>query len=150
MSFWIIFGVFIFLLLSRVAIASLRTFEISEEGCQVSIMGYKKMYRWTQLETKRIVRYEYEKSKFSYKTCLELCKKKVKRLKLLPGSYCACVHPFTFIYVYFGEKEKLNFIEKEVASGVDSYVTEEVDFIPQLREWGIELEEIIVKISGKR
>ena len=70
MSFWIIFGIFIFLLLSRVAIASLRTFEISEEGCQVSIMRYKKMYRWTQLETKRIVRYEYEKSRFSYKNML--------------------------------------------------------------------------------
>ena len=52
--------------------------------------------------------------------------------------------------MYFGEKEKLNSIEKEVASGVDSYVTEKSDFIPQLREWGVELEEITVKISGRK
>ena len=55
------------------------------------------------------------------------------------------------MFIFCGGKEKLNYWNKSVADAKMgfSYLVEEGDFINQLREWGVELEEITVKISGK-
>ena len=70
----------------------------------------------------------------------------------MPNSYCQDLHPFSFVFIYFGEKEKLNFVERNVEErgGSFLYVANEWNFVEQLREWGVELEEITVKISGRK
>ena len=133
-------------------VASMRNILMTEKGCQISVLWYKKLYTWKELQTKRIVMYEYTELKKSYKYCLELCKKKIDPLKVLPNSYCQDLHPFSFVFIYFGEKEKLNFVERNVEErgGSFLYVANEWNFVEQLREWGVELEEITVKISGRK
>ena len=150
------FGLTTFLVLwdilffSRAFVTCMRTFTFTQEGCQVSICGYTKMYVWNELNTKRIVTYKYTRKEKFYKYCLELHKKKIKPLKVLPNTYCTCIHPFSFIYVYFGEKKELPFLAKsQEESQPDWHIDTTNTLISQLREWGIELEEITVKISGK-
>ena len=52
--------------------------------------------------------------------------------------------------MYFGEKKELPFLAKsQEESQPDWHIDTTNTLIPQLREWGVELEEITVKISGK-
>ena len=133
-----------------VFVSFMRTFIFTKEGCQISVLWIKKMYTWSELQTKRVVTYEYTRQEKMYKNCLELYKKKIKPLKVTPGTYCMYLHPFSFIYVYFGRKSKLGYMAKSIEeSQCDRYVDTTNTLIPQLREWGVELEEITVKISGK-
>lgn len=128
----------------------MRTFIITEKGCQISLLWYKKLYHWEELKTKRITTYEFGKHKIISNICIELCKKNIKKLNMLPSLYCRKFHPFTFIFVCVCEKEKLGFFEKNLSGWRSLFMYGiEPDFISQLREWGVELEEITVKISGK-
>ena len=146
---WIVCFLIVESLLFRHFQASMRTFTFSEEGCQVSLLWYKRLYQWSELKTKRLVKYEYTKNRFFYNTCLELCIKEKKYLKMKPSTYSECIHPLSFIFAFYGEKQKLSFWERQYAETDFWYTTEKIDFISQLREWGVELEEITVKISGK-
>ena len=144
-------GILLFILTIIIVFVSfMRTFTFTKEGCQISVLWIKKMYTWSELQTKRVVIYEYTRQEKMYKSCLELYKKKIKPLKVTPSTYCMYLHPFSFIYVYFGKKSELNFMAKSIEeSQFDWYVDTTNTLIPQLREWGVELEEITVKISGK-
>ena len=54
------------------------------------------------------------------------------------------------IFAFYGKRKELSFWERQYVEMDFWYTIKKIDFIPQLREWGIELEEITVKISGKR
>ena len=54
------------------------------------------------------------------------------------------------IFAFYGKRKELSFWERQYVEMDFWYTIEKIDFIPQLREWGVELEEITVKISGKR
>ena len=54
------------------------------------------------------------------------------------------------IFAFYGKRKELSFWERQYVEMDFWYTIEKIDFIPQLRERGIELEEITVKISGKR
>ena len=144
-------GILLFILTIIIVFVSfMRAFTFTKEGCQISVLWIKKMYTWSELQTKRVVTYEYTRQEKMYKNCLELYKKKIKPLKVTPSTYCMYLHPFSFIYVYFGRKSKLGYMAKSIEeSQFDWYVDTTNTLIPQLREWGVELEEITVKISGK-
>ena len=144
-------GILLFILTIIIVFVSfMRTFTFTKEGCQISVLWIKKIYAWSELQTNRVVTYEYTRQEKMYKNCLELYKKKIKPLKVTPSTYCMYLHPFSFIYVYFGRKSKLGYMAKSIEeSQFDWYVDTTNTLIPQLREWGVELEEITVKISGK-
>ena len=57
-----------------------------------------------------------------------------------------------FIYIcVFWQKKELPFLAKsQEESQPDWHIDTTNTLIPQLREWGIELEEITVKISGRK
>ncbi len=138
---FIILGSILFIVLFRPFVATMRTFVLTLDGCQVCILGYKKLYRWDELKTKRIVNYEYDWKKYYYKTCLELSKKKIKILKTLPSRYCGYFRPFSFIYIYFGEKTKLSKGENERSDMEGAYHTDEPNLVEILQKWHVEIEE---------
>ena len=72
----------VFVFLFQLWIASMRTFVLNRKGCQVSIGWYTRMYEWNELQTKRLVTYEYTVCDMPYRICVHLCKKKTKKMKI--------------------------------------------------------------------
>ncbi len=133
-------------------IASMRTLTLSERGCQVSVLHYSKIYPWKELKTKRVVTYQYMNCKLPYKTCIELYKKKIEKVKVIYDSFYYVFHPFAYVYIFSGEKEKLDIWEKECSRCENAflYVTDESNIIEKLRQWGVELETVTIQVVDKK
>lgn len=142
----------VFVLAVWLWIASMRTLTLSKRGCQVSVFRHSRMYPWEELKTKRMVTYQYMNCKLPYKTCIELYKKKIKKIKVIYDSFYYVFHPFAYVYIFFGEKEKLDVWEKNAADARMPflYVTDESNIIEKLHQWGVELEAVTIEVIDKK
>lgn len=80
-----------------------RTITIGKDRCIVSFLGYKKVYRWDELKTKRYVQFENSLGYRSpYVAGAEFCEKNVNRpVWLEPKEYCESIRPLSYFFVYF-------------------------------------------------
>ncbi len=119
-----------------------RTLIMDEEGCTIKFLWFTHKYKWTELETKRIEDYTnalrymepYGKGVIFYK-------KRVRKPKwILPSHYNIFIHPFSFFFVYFDPHIDSRIIKKKRAKQA-LYCVEESEFLKQMAEWGVELED---------
>lgn len=80
-----------------------RTIIMDENGCEVCLGKYKKMYLWDELQVKRVEDYRYTLSyKYPYLSGVIFSPRKIYKPRWLdPVLYNAFVHPLSFFYVYF-------------------------------------------------
>lgn len=123
------------LLALRYWIATGRTIVISENGCTVSFLWYKKHYLWEELKTKQFGDYKgcygyrspYQGGAEFSPSCIR------KPVWLMPTEYSVLVHPLSYVFVYF-RPNKLSTIDAQYPM---IYTVDEVVFRTKLKEWGV-------------
>lgn len=139
--------VLILLLMTPYAVSSMRTFTMDETGCTVSILCYKKHYRWDELQLKQYVTYEGILRSASRSPCTkvaEFCSKKVNIPKKMDAHSFSCYrHPLSFIFVQFPPSKTW---DKDISESTQMmnpivYEADEELFRANMEEWGVEMTE---------
>ena len=124
-----------------------RKFTFSIDGVEISILKYKKFYKWEEIKFRKLESYNnYRLLKSNlypvppYKKCLKLFTKHIKNSnKRFPDSIMGLCRPLSFIYVNFlDENVEIADLKKYAPT---RYVYNERDFFQKLKEWNIEIEE---------
>ena len=135
----LVLGLFIVFLTSlssvSVCLTYCRTLIMDKDGCTVKILKYKRIYKWSELETRCIVDCRRCWSeKIAYNTCFVFCKKKRKNPKWLhPALYSLYFHPLSFMFVCFDPHLNFKPCHEEI------YLVEEDEFIAKMLEWNVEI-----------
>ncbi len=118
-----------------VCVTYCRTLIMDKNGCTVEFLRYKKTYKWSELETKRIVDSSGSWSEqMAYTTCFVFCKKKRKISRWLhPALYSLYFHPLSFMFVCFDPHLDFKPVHEEI------YLVEEDEFLKKMAEWGVEI-----------
>lgn len=114
---------------------------MDKEGCTVSVLGYKKTYKWEELCVKQIVYNTSISSRRSYDTQyiegVIFSPQPVKRKNLAYiTSYERTRYWKTLFYVNFVLEGK----KKQPYMGL--YEVEKEEFLSKMQEWGVELEDM--------
>ena len=113
-----------------------RKIKIDRNGIDISFLGYKKSYKWKELNTRAIVDYE---GSIGYRDehirGVEFSPRAPRRLRQLkPAEYCVLVAPFSFVFIYFNVNES----SPTTKMYPNLYSIDERIFMEKLRSWGIE------------
>lgn len=124
----------------RYWISVCRTFVLSPEGCTIKFLCFCLNYKWTDFKTMRIEDYSNRSGyRLHYTSGVILsCRRIKKKTWLMPAVYSLFLHPFSFIYIHFDPHIEFNRWDVRCP---DLYVVEENEFLSQLMEWGVTLED---------
>ena len=129
-----------FLYLIPECIASCRTFIFNDQGCTVSFLWYKKMYTWDELKMKQYVTYNNCYESYSLVTeAAEFSPKKVRIPKWMQAYTFSIFHPLSFVFVYFPPDPR----PKDETRYTIEYEADKEEFRAKLKEWGVEMEEVV-------
>ena len=127
-----VFQSIIFLLFIILVLFDIKTFILSESGCTVKVLFFKKHFLWSDLKTKRIVdvKQKLMGGNTPYLKCVIFSKRnKQNAFRILnPLAYHA-INPFKFIIIYFTPSK----------GTYGYYEVEETEFMAKMEEWGVEL-----------
>ena len=128
-----------FFLVARYWIATNRKITISQNGCIVRFLWYKKEYPWGELKVKRFADYT---NAYGYKSPYlggaEFSPNMIHKPRWLrPLEYSILFHPFSFFFVYFFPKE----LSKTDRQYPMIYTVDEAFFREKMKEWDIQLQE---------
>ena len=137
-------------LFTRLWIALDRTLIMDEEGCTVSFLGFKKKYLWKNLSIKRIEHYYYDVGAYNYYGDSDAIVFSVHRIHkprwMQAYDYSFLIHPFSFFFVYCpslhsdGKENKKKMVFR--------YEVNEREFLEQMKNWNVELEDTRRKSVG--
>lgn len=134
--FFLIFGS-LSLIIIPYWIATGRTFVMNEEGCVVSILWYRKQYKWADFQVKGIEDFCHAREyKNTYTRGAVFSTRRIRKpWWWTPELYCWRLHPLSFVFV--------NFTPKERWFGTSPiYEMDEKKFMEKMKEWNVELEEL--------
>lgn len=102
----IICGILFQLLMIRFFIAYFKTIEITQDGCTVKLLCFKRKYQWSDLKTKRIENYEsrlFGRSDYYEKGVVFSTRKNFCTPELIGIStyLLFCLNPFKFFVILF-------------------------------------------------
>ena len=129
-------SILLLLLTIRYWIATGKTIIINEYGCSISFLGYKREYRWCELETKYI---EYYNNSIEYRTLYRggvvFAEKEIKKPKWIKAAtYSVFINPISVFFIYFKpEKPQLHYKYPQI------YEIEEGLFIDKMKEWKVDI-----------
>ncbi|MBQ3004413.1 MAG: hypothetical protein IJD88_00635 [Clostridia bacterium] len=120
-----------------------RTLKMDKDGCTITFLKISKRYKWTELETKRVEDYSNAIRTFEpFYAGVIFYKKKTRKPKwILPSVFSKYVHPFSFFYVYFNPHIDTRTVKAKNSKQPSVYYVEESEFLKQMAEWGVELED---------
>ena len=110
-----------------------RTFVLDKDGCTVKFLGYQKTYKWSELQTKRVVDFKRSFGEPPYKACVILSPKKRKNRRLKLTSFALYFHPFSIMFIFFDPHEKREW------SCPEMYSVDEEAFMQKMAEWNVEI-----------
>ena len=149
-----IFTIAFFLLstywLLRMVIVSCKQCEYTEQGCTISILGYRKTYLWSEIKSKYYdsfagTRMGGNYSQFDLDDGIFFSTHKYKRSnRTVPNQYAAR-HPLSSFYVvfppaYLNKTDK--FLGLEIKYAPPAYMVDRDEFLALLESWGVELTDI--------
>lgn len=140
-SFYIVTCSILVIIAMRGLISMGRTLLFDANGCTVSFLWYKRVYKWDDLQTKYIESYRYLwKNGIScqMKGILFSEKNIYKPKWMMAGEYSAFFRPISAFYVYLVPKEELEKNPKLVVEY--SYLVDETFFLEKMEEWNVVLE----------
>lgn len=129
-------SVLLLVLIIRYWIATGKTIIINEYGCSISFLGFKREYKWDELETKHI---EYYNNSIEYRTLYHggvvFSEKEIKKPKWVKAAtYSIFIHPISVFFIYFKPKRpKLYYKYPQI------YEIEKGLFIDKMREWKVDI-----------
>lgn len=133
----------------KVQMFHFRKIELDKTGLSIKFLFIKKKYTWEQLKIKRIELYETQKIKYTYedkrtKVVVFSPKRIIKPKSLLPVSYF--IFPFAnpFSYVFINLTGNDNFPAPR-----GYYEFDEDIFMDKMKEWGVELDNVVIKKGWK-
>lgn len=119
------------------SIATGRTIIMNEEGCIVSLLRYRREYKWDDFQIKTVVNFRPSLlDRLSYnKAAVFSTKSKIyNTFWWNPIDYSWMFHPLTFVFINFTPRKK--WIDSKV------YEIDEEEFMSKMRKWNVELDEI--------
>lgn len=138
-SFTIFF--IVFLIIFNIFLASGRTINLNQNGCEIKFLFVKKTYFWNELKVKKI---EKHNMIFGFDvppelTCIIFSKKKYFKPRFIsPAMFCELV-PFCFDYIYLNLIPE-NYDMEKLPTNYSVYPVDEKLFYSKMKEWNIELE----------
>lgn len=138
-SFTIFF--IVFLIIFNIFLASGRTINLNQNGCEIKFLFVKKTYFWNELKVKKI---ENHSMIFGFDipselTCAIFSKKKYFKPKFIsPSTYCE-FHPFNFSFIYLNLIPR-NYDAENLPTNYSAYPIDEQLFYSKMKEWNIEFE----------
>lgn len=123
-----------------------KTLTFSKDGIEVSILFYKKFYRWNELKFRQLE--SYNKYFFvsngrrtpPYVRCVKFYKKEIKNSRNKnPEITLGIIRPLSFIFVNFFDE---NITEEELyGRRPPIFVYNEKEFFKKMKEWNVEIKE---------
>lgn len=136
-SFWFVaaFSAIILLPAFMFWINTGRVLTLSENGCEIRFLWYKRFYCWEDFQEKKIEDYQNSFGHLSpYEGGIVLSSKKYRRSLRFDPAYYGMLRPFTFVYIYFRPKILPNPNPYPMVFAVD-----EEEILTKFKEWGIDL-----------
>ncbi len=147
---WAVAAIFLPLTLftANWAIACGRTFLLDERGCTACFLGFRRTWRWEQLQTKRIVTYSWLDRVFTWGKCpyhkgAMFCCRPVKKRRFLGPPAYGMFHPWSCIYVNFHIPYPFRRTRLYPDYLGRYYEVSEEEFRTLMQKWNVHLEESI-------
>ena len=132
--------VFLFLLLiaARYWVSLGRTLIMDSDGCTVKFLCFSRCYKWQELQVKNV---EIYKNAYGYRIPhikgAYFSKRQINKPRWIkPAQYGALIHPFSFLYVNFNQKNEYGKFDYKCP---DIYLVDESEFMKNMALWGVEL-----------
>lgn len=127
------------LLFLRIWIWEGRTLIMTEEGCEVCFLCFKKRYHWEEMKVKRVEHYYTVLHKTNYTDAAFFSVRSMHKPSWYhAGDYGFWFHPFSFIFVYFiADSDKKN-------GGKYAHLSYSIDedlFFEMMESWSVNLED---------
>lgn len=119
-------------------IAFCRTLEMSQDGCTISFLVFRRSYKWKNFAIKRVE--DYGKCRISdrvYNEGIFFSLYPWKKPKWVSAGYYMIRHPWSCFAIHFKSNKRIY-----VRGHADTYEVDRRFFIERMKEWGIEIEKL--------